>query len=269
MANPVTINYLPSDTQYIANTQASPALNQSLVLNSNYVYQDISSGVSTPAVKLPIGQARQLKFTAANLGGSQNLRLIVRGKNAFNVDESESISLTSGTPVVYSIAEYVEVYSVTVSLAAAGSTISVGYGDYGYTTLFPLDVWNKNSSYTVSVTNQSGTIAAAFTLLYTVQDIYITNADKQVVPNPIFTLDSNDNPFINWYYAFPLNNANVIISGNATTPTSWPITLGANQTISFSAINIPMTGITAYVNSSNPGDSSYFDITILQQGGRY
>ncbi len=278
---PIVIEWAPAESAYIAATQTftkdvpltlknaapykdngidgqtyfsgQPAYqnNLSLIFNNAATgVPDITQRTSSYCVELPPGQSRSVTVTCSVTGAS----VTIVGTDQYGREITAPTLTTVANEPVSTGVYFTKIYSVTSTNSSTG-TMSVGIGTAGYTSFPMLDIYNKNSLYTISYTNVS-----AFTSL-----------------TPIFTTD----PLIKFIdrvqtitsfsiantFALNILNANIVsvnTSGGADVSQT-PIELNSNQTASFSFSGIPLTSLGSQVFSAE----SPFTQTIIQQGSRF
>jgi hypothetical protein len=232
-----------------------PAYQNNLSLISNVAgvgVPNIVLGTTGPiAPSMPKGQARQLAFANIGLAGGDTV-LTVNGyyENIFITEEV----IVGGDLTAASLNYYTSLQSITINTNTtnAGNSLQIGITDAGYTTFPILDVYNKNSLYTLSYTNViDGSVV--FEPIFITQPV-VTFPNGQ----PVYA-----SPDIANYFPLNVDNPNVIIS--STNPiNALPATLAINEVAAFSISGIPLTSLATSVTSS-----SAFTQTIIQQGARF
>lgn len=278
---PIVIEWAPAESNYIAATQSfvqnvpltlkyavpyknngingqtyfsgQPAYqnNLSLIFNNAATgVPDITQSTHSYCVELPPGQSRSVTVTCSVNGASVT---IVGTDQYGGTITAPPLTTVANNPVSTGV-YFTKIYSVTCTNSSTG-TMSVGIGNSGYTSFPMLDIYNKNSLYTISYTNVS-----AFTSL-----------------TPVFTTD----PLIKFIdrvqtitkfsiantFALNITNQNIVSINTSGGPdvSETPIDLNLNQTASFSFSGIPLTSLGSQViNAASP-----FTQTIIQQGGRF
>lgn len=171
---------------------------------------------------------------------------VVQGPNATTVDTENM---------------YTEIYSITPN-TSSGNEVSVGMSNQGVLPYIPLDRWNKNAVYTLTVDNvQTGYV--------TFNIYYIAKKYLTIKPSLLTTVNTN-NPLL-----LPLTDPTFVIANMMSTaatvlpaPTTWPITLEEGESITLTAMNFPIEALVFQVQASEHYNTT-FDFTVMQQGGKY
>lgn len=241
MAYPYTISWPAAVTTYFV-TGAAVVAATPLVLTLASPVQNIFTGALTYNSPMPAGNLRTISLTStSNLSG---VNFVIVGTDYYG----NTITETKAGPnvnTVYSVSSYASIQSITPSATNAG-VISIGTGIAGFTDWYKLDVFNKMSSFTLTL----GDVVATVSLTP------IFSNDLFSFSNGVFTYNASATTF-----AFPVGNANVISSPSTVT------TLPTAAAASFSLTGIPCQGICTQVVTSNTTGS--FSQTIIQQGGKF
>lgn len=258
-ANAVRASQIASRTGDVAfSSDAAYVNNLPLTFNNATGVPNIMLSATSEVVPVPPGQARNLILTlTAVLATSVTFLVTGIGVNGTQVSESVTLSTVgAGTDVDYTSNRYTIITSIVptaITSGNSGNQIEIGIAGNGIIVPPTLDVWNKNSLYTISITDVVNTV---------VFNVYYSNLPTMTFVDRIqnFTEYTAANSFL-----LPVTNANVIISASSAIG-SFPATLTANQVASFSTMQVPMTTLYATFTSATTGSCT---VTILQQGGKY
>jgi len=254
MTNSFSIVWAPANVTAICATQVA-LQNEPMTFVNPISSQNIFTGQNPVHAQLPVGTARSLAIE--NQSGAATVTLEVEGLDPFGNSLSESITVAASTT-----ADTVNFYSIVNSITSTtlpDVDVSVGYGASGYIIPPVFDVWNKSSSYTISLNSVIGGSDVDVSILYSNTPVN-TFINGQLIPTTFFEPGGVGVDV----YTLPVANTNVIIDSSATI-SSLPVTLTDGEFAAFSIIGIPLTTLFAEVVSGTNG----FTVTINQQGGRF
>lgn len=204
----------------------------------------------TYSVNMAANNIRQVSLTSASNLSGINFTIVAM---SYGVSYTEVLAGPNANTVV-SVGIYQSILSITPS-ATSGSTVSVGYANYGYFTWFMADVWNADSLFTMSY-GSSVTTGLSYTPVF-------TNDRIESFPNGVLTYLESSQTSLGW--DIPLTSGNVTVSTiNVGGPIAIPTTVPLTIPVALSVVNIPLTGLSTVINQSQ----SLTQI-ITQQGGKY